>query len=389
MININVFSQILSLIDRDIFKNLVSSYNSDKHQKGLTSWTHLVSMLFCHLSSSDSVRDISNGLRSTTGNMSHMGISRAPSKSSISYMNEHRDFNLFRDLYFALLSSLWNKDVNHRKELRSLKREVYLMDASVIPLCLSMFDWATFRSNKGAAKLHTVLDYDGCLPVFMEITDGKVHESKKANSFAFPKGSVVVVDRGYVDFQWMNVLDSKGCYFVTRSKSNMRYSVNKSYQSEAMRESGIIKDQIITLEGTASKRYGNKKLRLVHVLDSTTGNEYEFLTNNLQWKPAMVSMIYKQRWQIEIFFKHLKQRLKVTSFIGTSENAVQIQIWTALIGILLLKYIQNKVIYKWNLSNLVSFIRMNIFVKIDFWKWANDQFIKDKIPDKNGQLGVF
>lgn len=389
MININVFSQILSLIDRDIFKRLVSKYNSDKHQKGLTSWTHLVSMLFCHLSSSDSVRDISNGLRSTTGNMRHMGISRAPSKSSISYMNEHRDYNLFRDLYFALISSLWTKDVNHRKELRMLKRKVYLMDASVIPLCLSMFDWAVFRSNKGAAKLHTVLDYDGCLPVFMEVTDGKVHESKRANSFSFPKGSVVVVDRGYVDFQWMNVLDSKGCYFVTRSKVNMKYSVIKSYQSEVMLAGGIIKDQLITLDGAAAKRYGNKKLRLVHVLDSTTGDEYEFLTNNLQWKPTMVAMIYKQRWQIEIFFKHLKQRLKVTSFIGTSENAVQIQIWTALIGILLLKYIQKKVIYKWNLSNLVGFIRMNIFVKIDFWKWANDPFIKENVPDKNGQFTVF
>lgn len=127
----------------------------------------------------------------------------------------------------------------------------------------------------------------------------------------------------------------------------------------------------------------------MHVLDSTTGDEYEFLTNNMQWKPAMVAMIYKQRWQIEIFFKHLKQRLKVTSFVGTSQNAVQIQIWTALIGILLLKYIQKKVIYKWNLSNLVSFIRMNIFVKIDFWQWANDPFIKKKSPDKNGQFGVF
>lgn len=196
MVNINVFSQLLSLIDRDIFKKLVSKYNSDKHHKGLNSWTHLVSMLFCHLSCSDSVRDISNGLRSTTGNMNHMGISRAPSKSSISYMNEHRDHKLFKDLYFALLDNLWNKEPNQRSQLRALKRKVYLMDASVIPLCLSIFDWAKFRSNKGAAKLHTVLDYDGCLPVFMEITDGKVHESKKANSFSFPKGSVVVMDRG-------------------------------------------------------------------------------------------------------------------------------------------------------------------------------------------------
>src|SRR5690606_18707694 len=152
MVNINVFSQLLSLIDRDIFKKLVSKYNSDKHHKGLNSWTHLVSMLFCHLSCSDSVRDISNGLRSTTGNMNHMGISRAPSKSSISYMNEHRDHKLFKDLYFALLDNLWNKEPNQRSELRALKRKVYLMDASVIPLCLSIFDWAKFRSNKGAAK---------------------------------------------------------------------------------------------------------------------------------------------------------------------------------------------------------------------------------------------
>lgn len=389
MVNINVFSQLLSLIDRDIFKKLVSKYNSDKHHKGLNSWTHLVSMIFCHLSCSDSVRDISNGLRSTTGNMNHMGISRAPSKSSISYMNEHRDHKLFKDLYFALLDNLWNKEPNQRSELRALKRKVYLMDASVIPLCLSIFDWAKFRSNKGAAKLHTVLDYDGCLPVFMEITEGKVHESKKANSFSFPKGSVVVMDRGYVDFKWMNMLDSNGSFFVTRSKVNMKYSVVKSYQSDSMLESGVLKDQVITLTGESAKRYGGKKLRLVHVLDSTTGDEYEFLTNNMQWKPAMVAMIYKQRWQIEIFFKHLKQRLKVTSFVGTSQNAVQIQIWTALIGILLLKYIQKKVIYKWNLSNLVSFIRMNIFVKIDFWQWANDPFIKKKSPDKNGQFGVF
>ncbi|WP_293879060.1 DUF4372 domain-containing protein [Sphingobacterium sp. UBA1498] len=140
MVNINVFSQLLSLIDRDIFKKLVSKYNSDKHHKGLNSGTHLVSMLFCHLSCSDSVRDISNGLRSTTGNMNHMGISRAPSKSSISYMNEHRDHKLFKDLYFALLDNLWNKEPNQRSQLRALKRKVYLMDASVIPLCLSIFD---------------------------------------------------------------------------------------------------------------------------------------------------------------------------------------------------------------------------------------------------------
>lgn len=389
MVNINVFSQILHLIDRTLFNTLVSEHQSDKHAKGINSWTHLVSMLFCHLSSADSVRDISNGLRSTTGNMSHLGIGRSPSKSSISYINEHRKYILFKDLYFKLIDDLWTKNTHIRKELRQLKRKVYLMDASVIPLCLSVFDWAKFRSNKGAVKLHTILDYDGLLPVFMQVTDGKVHESQTADNYNFAKGSVVVVDRGYVDYGWLNVLDSKGCYFVTRSKTNMKYTVIRTKESEVLKEKGILKDQEIELDGIGTQSFKGKKLRLVHVLDSKTGEEYQFLTNNLQWKSSLVADIYKERWQIEIFFKHLKQRLKVTSFIGTSENAVQIQLWTSLIGILLLKYIQHKADYGWNLSNLVSFIRMNIFVKIDLWQWANDPFIKKKIPDKNGQLNLF
>lgn len=389
MSNLNVFSQILSLIDRELFKDLVRKHKSDKHCKGINSWTHLVSMLFCHFSSADSVRDISNGLRSTTGNLNHLGVLKSPSKSSISYINKHRSHELFKDLYFQLLDKLWQKDTHFRKELRQLKRKVYLMDASVIPLCLSLFDWAKFRSTKGAVKLHTVLDYDGCLPVFMQITDGKVHESQRAGSYSFAKGSVVVVDRGYVDYSWFGDLDSRGCYFVTRSKTNMQYDVIKSYQSDALLEKGIIKDELIELSGSAVHKYNSKELRLVHFLDSTTGKEYQFLTNNMQWKASLVANIYKQRWQIEIFFKHLKQRLKVSSFVGTSENAVMIQIWTSLIGILLLKYLQKKAKYDWNLSNLVGFIRMNIFVKINIWKWIDDPFIRPPINGKNGQLKIF
>lgn len=265
MVNLNVFSQILSLIDRELFKDLVVKYKSDKHCKGINSWTHLVSMLFCHFSSAESVRDISNGLlRSTTGNLNHLGIFRSPSKSNIPYMNKHRSYELFKDLYFSLLDKLWQKDTHLRKELRQLKRKVYLMDASVIPFCLSIFDWAKFRSTKGAVKLHTVLDYDGCLPVFMQITDGKVHESQRAGNYSFSKGSVVVVDRGYVDYNWLGDLDSRGCYFVTRSKTNMKYTVIKSYQSEALLEKGIIKDEIIELCGPAAGKYNSKSLRLVH-----------------------------------------------------------------------------------------------------------------------------
>src|SRR5690606_19923555 len=282
MVNINVFSQILGLVDRNIFNKLVQQYQSDKHHKGINSWTHFVSMLFCHLSSADSVRDISNGLRSTTGNMSHMGISRTPSKSNLSYINKHRNHGLFRDLYYKL----------------------------IIPLCLSVFDWAKFRSAKGAVKLHTILDYDGCMPSFVHITDGKQHESKIAKTISFPKGCVVVVDRGYVDYAWMNVLDSNQCFFVTRSKSNMKYTVVRSFQSEALKENNIIMDQLIELDGDAKKHYQGKKMRLIRFWDSINNAEYEFLTNNFTWKASTVASLYKERWEIETFFKHLKQRLK-------------------------------------------------------------------------------
>lgn len=389
MVNINVFSQILNLVDRDIFNKLVKQYQSDKHHKGINSWTHFVSMLFCHLSSADSVRDISNGLRSTTGNMTHMGLSRSPSKSNLSYMNAHRNHGLFRDLYYSLLDHLWKKQSNRRAELARLKRKILLMDATVIPLCLSVFDWAKFRRTKGAVKLHTILDYDGCMPSFVHITDGKQHESKVSKTLSFPKGCVLVVDRGYVDYAWMNVLDSNQCFFVTRSKSNMKYTVVKSISSEAFSEIGVIQDQVIELNEQAKKHYGDKGMRLVRFWDSIKNVEYEFLTNNFTWKASTVAALYKERWEIETFFKHLKQRLKVNSFVGTSENAVYIQIWTALIGILLFKYIQKKAKFAWNLSNLVNFIRLNIFVKIDLWKWADDPFISGKPPDKLGQFQLF
>lgn len=180
-----------------------------------------------------------------------------------------------------------------------------------------------------------------------------------------------------------------GCYFITRGKTNMKYTVIKSYQSEILAANGILKHELIELCGPAGEKYKGRSLRLVHFLDSTTGNEYCFMTNNTGWKASLIANIYKRCSQMEIFFKHLKQRLKVSTFVGMSENAVMIQIWTSLIGILLLKYLQKKAKYDWNLSNLAGFIRMNIFVKINIWKWIDDPFIREPIKGENGQLQLF
>jgi hypothetical protein len=384
MVKISLFSQMLSLIPRDKFERLVSKHGSDKHQKGISSWTHLVAMLFCHIGGAASVRDISNGLTSTTGNLSHLGIDRVPSKSSMSYINKIRTPELFKAVYFMLLEHLSGTHKFSRSGLSRLKRKIFLADASIIPLCLKVFDWASYRSQKGAIKLHTVLDYDGLLPVFVKLTDAKTHEIKVAKEMCFPKGSVVVVDRGYLDFSWLKVLDSRGCFFVTRAKSNMAYEVKEQYDVE----SGVLQDEDIYLTSYASKKEYGSLLRRVVYLDSTTGKQYVFLTNNRHWDAQTVADIYKERWAIEVFFKQIKSHMKIKSFVGTSKNAVLIQIWTAMIAMLLLKYLKEKAAYDWHLSNLVTFIRLNLFVKIELMKWLNNPFYKPTRHAERGQLRI-
>jgi len=223
MSNIILFSQIIKKIDRSIFKKLVKAKQTDKGCKGFDSWTHLVSMLFCHFAKSSSVRDISNGLRSATGNLNHLGVSRAPSKSSISYQNKHRDAGLFKELYFSLLDSLGQQACLKRIKLK-VKVPVYLLDATVISLCLSVFDWATFRAKKGAIKMHTLLDYDGKLPVYVNITEGSVADNKGAYDIPLEKGSVIVADRYYNDFPMLNVWDEKNEQTIALITNNFNWA---------------------------------------------------------------------------------------------------------------------------------------------------------------------
>lgn len=385
MVKVSLFSQILAQFPKGKFDSLVKKHQSDKYSKGIKSWTHLVSMLFCQIAGAGSVRDISHGLRSITGNMSHLGISRVPCKSSLSYINQHRGYEVFRDFYFVLLDHLMSKHSFARNNLKRLRRKIYLMDASVIPLCLQLFNWASYRSTKGAVKLHTVLDYDGLLPVFALLTEGKKAEISVARQVQFTKGSVIVIDRGYLDVKWLNNLDSSGCFFVIREKTNMVFDILSSRPVEG----DVISDQDIILSSEASKRDYPKKLRRIRFLDSTTGKEYVFLTNNFNWKARTVADIYKERWYIEVFFRQIKQNLKIKSFVGTSENAVQIQIWTALIAILLLTFLKDKAKYDWNLSNLITFIRLNLFVKIDLDQWLNYPFFQRGSPPETTQLSFF
>ncbi len=387
MSNITLFSQIIKKIDRSIFKKLVEQKQSDKGCKGFDSWTHLVSMLFCHFAKSTSVRDISNGLRSATGNLNHLGIARAPSKSTISYQNKRRDADLFKEFYYSLLKHLGQQTALQRVKLR-IKAPVYLLDATVVSLCLSVFDWATFRTKKGAVKMHTLLDYDGKLPVYVNITEGSVGDNKGAYDIPLEKGSVIVADRYYNDFPMLNVWDSKGVFFVIRHKDNLAFTSIRERELPANTAQNVLIDEEIELTHPQSKAKYSGKLRRVAVWDEENQQTIELITNNFRWAAQTIGDLYKSRWEIEVFFRDIKQLLHIKTFIGTSKNAVMIQIWTALITILLLKVLKATAKFGWHLSNLVAFIRLNIFVKIELQKWLDKPFEDHPKPPPKSQQGV-
>ena len=376
MTNINLFSQIISKLDKSSFKKLVKEKSSDKYCKGIDSWTHLITMLFSQFSNSQSTRDISNGLRSATGNLNHLGLTKAPSKSSISYQNKNRTYELFKDYYYKLSNHLGQQAKFKQTKFR-IKSKIFLLDSSTISLCLSLFDWAKYKTSKGAIKLHTLLDYDGNLPAYINITNGKTADNKGAYDIPLLKRSVIVADRFYNDFSLLNIWDSNQVFFVIRHKENLRFNTLKELELPDNRHQHILKDEIIALEKTTSKEKYRGKLRRVSVWDDKNKQVIELITNQLNWTANTISELYKSRWQIEIFFREVKQLLHIKSFIGTSENAVMIQIWTAMITILILKYLKQIAKYKWHLSNLVAFLRLNLFVKINLNKWLNEPFEVD------------
>lgn len=387
MTNITLFSQIISKLDRLKFSKLVKEKQTDKHEKGFNSWSHLVSMLFCQFAKSQSLRDVSNGLRSATGNLNHLGIEKAPSKSTIGYQNKNRDWELFRAYYYQLLGSL-GQQVGFKQVKFKIKTKIFLLDSTTISLCLSIFDWAKYKTAKGAVKMHTLLDFDSNLPAYVNITDGKTADNKGAYDIPLLKGSVIVADRFYNDFYLLNIWDSKGVYFVIRHKENIQYKVIKENKLPENRHQHILKDEIIELKNKSSKEKYPRRLRRVAVWDDVNMQVIELITNHMTWSCNTIGELYKSRWQVEIFFRDIKQLLHIKSFIGTSQNAVMIQIWTALITILILKALKAMAKFNWHLSNLVAFIRLNLFVKINLQAWLDKPFEEYCDPPEKNIQGI-
>ena len=388
---ITLFSQILQQIRRKEFKKIVKEYGSDKHQKGINSWTHLVTMLFLHLAKANSIREVTNGLKSITGNLNHLGIERkTPSRSSLSYINKHRDWRLFREFYFKLKNDLQGRGYLKRKIFNEIDKKIYLLDSTVISLCIKVFDWATYRKQKGAVKLHTLLDYDGLMPSYLFMTKGSQADVKHAQYMTMPPRSVIVADRAYEDFKMLFSWNRKEIDFVIRLKKSIKYICVVEKELPDDDQQNILIDEEIYLSEEDTREKYPEKLRRIAVFDETNNQTIELITNNFNWTASTVAELYKQRWQIEIFFKELKSHLKIKSFIGTNENAMFIQIWTALITLLLLKHLKEIAQYPWALSNLIAFLRMNLFVKISLAKWLNEPFHPPDYYDQySKQLSLF
>ncbi len=375
----SLFSQIVHLISRTSFSRIVNEVGAERHAKGFSSWDQCVAMLFCQFAQSKSLREISDGLAVTCGKLSHLGLHSAPAKSTLSYANANRPWQVFQMLFFLLKDLCQSERPGKKKKFR-FKNKLFSLDSTTIDLCLSLFPWAKFRQTKGAVKLHLLLDHDGYLPDFAVITEGKTSDVKAAHHFTLPKGSIIAIDRGYHDFGLYYKWNQSGVFFVTRLKGNAAYEI--VYTRPRPQRGNIASDQDIRFTGPQTRLKYPETLRRVVVRDADNDRYIELLTNHPSLGANTIARIYRDRWEIELFFKVLKQHLKIKTFVGTTPNALKTQIWTALIAVLLLKYLQFRSGYKLPLCRLVALLRLNLFSYRNLWDWLDNPFESPpEVPD--------
>lgn len=368
------FSQLLSLVDRASFARAVRQHQAERGAKGFGCWDQFVAMLFCQMGGANSLREICGGLATAMGKLVHLGLHQAPTRSTLAYANTHRPWQLYQTVFEELLKSCQSLAATKQRRFR-FKHPLRSVDTSIIELCIKVFDWARFQRTKGAVKLHLQLDHQGCLPCWALVTDGDTNDVRIAQKLEFAPGTIVVIDRGYLDYALYERWTECGVYFVTRPRTNMLYKV---IERRALPTRGDVnRDETIKLTSEHARKRCSSRLRQVTVWDAEHERELVFLTNIFHLAASTIGAIYKDRWQIELFFKALKQNLKIKTFVGTSENAVNVQIWTALIAMLLLKFLWLKSTWTWSLSNLAAMLRFNLLSYRDLWAWLDEPF---KIP---------
>ncbi len=357
--NNTVFSQLLKLVSRHEFETLAKQHHSGRSFRKASRWSQFVTLALAQLTGRNSLRDIAEAQSAQEHRLYHLGSTRL-SRSNLSRINENKPCSLYEALFGRLLARCQSKVPSHSFRF---KNPLYSLDASTIDLCLSVFPWADFRTTKGAVKLHVGLNHAGYLPEFVTITDGKDSDITIGRTLNFPKGSIVAIDKGYNDYGWYKRLTDKGIFFVTRLKSNAKHRV--VHRHPVLKDKGLICDQTIEFTGTRTAKKCPIQLRRIGYKDEVTGKRYTFLTNNFKLSARTIADIYKARWQVELFFKWIKQNLKIKSFIGTSKNAVMTQIWIALCVYLLLAFLKFQSGLTRSMQQLLRLLHLNLFEKRD------------------------
>ena len=366
----SIFSQIVGMVPRQLFANIVDVRQGERHARGFNCWTQFVSLLFCHLGGAKSLREITGGMAAAEGKLRHLGITSAPKRSTLAYANEHRDWRIYQDLFHALAGHF---RAQHHCQPAKLRYGAKLLsiDASIIPLWVKMLDKDHWRRAKGAGKLHLVLDHDGYLPHYAVVTEERESDLSVGREMDFPPGSIVVFDRGYTDYNWWLRLTKRKIRFVTRLKDSAAYTIAET-RTIPRDQPALLADEVIFLD---KQRDAGPEALLRRIEMAVEGKDnLVFVTNHLSLPATDIAAIYKERWQIELFFKALKQSTRIKTFIGINANAILTQIYTALIAMLLIKYLRLKSSFAWSLSNLVALLRQQIFVYRAMWDWLNDPF---------------
>lgn len=375
-----IFSQLLKFMPRHEFETLAGQYHSGRSFRTCSRWSQFSAMFMGQLAGRNSLRDLVDNMSAQAHRLYHLGCGKV-SRSNLSRMNETKPYTLYEALFGKLLNRCQAICPASSKHKFRFKNKLYSLDASTIDLCLSVFPWAKFRKTKGAVKLHVGLDHDGYLPEFVTVTTGKTSDVAIGRILKFPKGSLVAMDRGYNDYTWYNQLTENGIFFITRLKSNAKYRVTE--RRVVSSEKGLTSDQTIEFTGAQTSKKCPARLRRVGYRDTETGKHYVFLTNNFKLSAKTIADIYKARWQVELFFKWIKQNLKIKSFLGTSRNAVLTQIWIALCVYLLLAFIKFQSKIRQTMQKMLRLLQLNLFEKRDLMALLRGDPVEGKPINEN------
>jgi len=380
-----IFRQILSMVPQVDFEKEAAKHGYNRYTKHFTVWNQFKVNLYSQISGKKSLRDIETGLKVQYQDWYHLGIENV-SRSQLALVNKRKSYKIFEHLYYHLYSKCMTMSPEHKFRF---KNPLHILDSSVITLCLTMFPWAKYSKKKGALKMHMLLDYKGSIPSFMVVKQGKDSDIKIAKKSQLPlcQDSILVADRAYIDFAWFNELNSRGVYFVIRAKDNLKYKVlSEQYHNQAEKS---ISDKIILMSGKVTSRKYSEPLRLIRLEVKGEKKPVILITNHFKFAASTITAIYKARWDIEEFFKWIKQNLKIKTFLGTSENAVLIQIWTALIYYLILAYIKFQTRYKFSLLHFARVLKEALFKKVDIIDLLNfspNRLKKAREPDQQRKL---